>query len=316
MTGFPLTRRQALLGLGLVAAAPLEPAFAEAPSSALNFLAVGDWGREGAFHQAEVAARMGETAAAMNAPFVISVGDNFYEDGVSGVDDPQWKTSFEEVYTAPSLQVPWHVILGNHDYHGNPQGQIDYSATSPRWRMPARWFNRRETAPDGTVIDFFFIDTSPFISRYYENGGEKVRVTGQDPAAQLAWLDDALGHSRADWKIVVGHHPIWPLRPESSGQGITLDMQAKVDPILLRHRVPLYLNGHDHDLQHTAVAGTNYVCTGAGSKLLPVCDMGRSDFCALDSGFVTCSVDRRAIRVVYVDYKGVRLHVVDIPRAA
>jgi hypothetical protein len=43
--------------------------------------------------------------------------------------------------------------------------------------------------------------------------------------------------------------------------------------------------------------------------------MEGSDFCDLDSGFITCSVNRAAIRVVYRDYKGAELHVVDIPRA-
>jgi len=43
------------------------------------------------------------------------------------VDDPQWQSSFEKVYTASSLQVPWHVVLGNHDYHHDPDAQIAYA---------------------------------------------------------------------------------------------------------------------------------------------------------------------------------------------
>jgi acid phosphatase len=281
----------------------------------LNFLAVGDWGRDGAFHQADVAARMGETAQALKARFVISVGDNFYEDGITGVDDPKWKTSFEDVYSAPSLQVPWHAILGNHDYHGDSQAQIDYSVKSHRWRMPARWYARSETAPDGARVDLFFLDTSPFISGYYKDGAHKVKVAGQDTAKQLAWFESALAASRADWKIVIGHHPVWPNRTsDDGGEGASPDIRAKIDPILLKHRVPLYLNGHDHDLQHVAKNGTNYVCTGAGSKTRKACVMDGSDFCDLDSGFITCSVNRAAIRLVYRDYKGAQLHVVDIPR--
>jgi tartrate-resistant acid phosphatase type 5 len=320
MTASLVTRRATLQGLGLVLAAPLAPAFADARDGALNFLAVGDWGREGAFHQADVAARMGETASAMNARFVISVGDNFYEDGVVGVDDPQWKTSFEDIYSAPSLQVPWRVILGNHDYHGDSQAQIDYSHKSRRWRMPARWTEVSETAPDGARVDFFLLDTSPFISGYYKDGAKKVKVAGQDTAAQLAWFEDALTRSKADWKIVVGHHPVWPLREgEAGGEdgGAAKDMQARIDPILHRHGVHLYLNGHDHDLQHVEKDGTHYVCTGAGSKTRKACEPGAgSDFCSVDSGFIACSVSGRAIRIAYRDHTGATLHVVDIPRAA
>jgi tartrate-resistant acid phosphatase type 5 len=312
-----MTRRLALQGLGLALATPLADAFAAPRPDALNFLAVGDWGRGGAFHQAEVAARMGETAAAMSARFVISVGDNFYEDGVGGVDDPQWKTSFEDVYAAPSLQVPWYVALGNHDYHGDTQAQIDYSRRSRRWRLPARWHSVSETGPDGTGVDVFILDTSPFISAYYADGARKVKVAGQPTAAQLAWFEDALARSTADWKIVVGHHPVWPQRQSSSGgEGPSPDMLTTVDPILQRHRIPLYLNGHDHDLQHVAKGPTHYVCTGAGSKTRAACTMDGSDFCSVDSGFITVSVNRAAIRLVYRDYQGAQLHVVDIAKPA
>ena len=72
------------------------------------------------------------------AKFIISVGDTFYENGVQSADDPHWQKSFEEVYRDPALQIPWQVILGNHDYHGNCDAQITYGSVNPRWQMPAR----------------------------------------------------------------------------------------------------------------------------------------------------------------------------------
>ena len=85
---------------------------ADAKAGGLNFLVFGDWGRNGEQDQMEVAAQMAIAAKDIDAKFIISVGDNFYENGVASVDDPQWQTSFEKVYSAPSLQVPWHVIAG------------------------------------------------------------------------------------------------------------------------------------------------------------------------------------------------------------
>jgi tartrate-resistant acid phosphatase type 5 len=311
----PPSRRQALGGLGLaLAATPFARAWAALPQPPLTFVAVGDWGRGGAFHQAEVAQRMGETAADVHARFVISVGDNFYEDGVTGVDDPQWRASYEAVYTAPSLQVPWRVALGNHDYHGNSQAQIDYSKTSPRWRLPSRWYSFTETAPDGATVEFFVLDTSPFISGYYKDGAVKVKVAGQDTAAQLAWFQAAIARSTADWKLVVGHHPIYSGNARGAESGGSPDLVAQLDPILQRHRVPLYLNGHDHDLQHIARGATHYVCTGAGSKTREECGMDGSDFCTVESGFTAFALTRDALRVAYRDWKGAEVHVVDIPR--
>ena len=77
---------------------------ADAQAGGLNFLLLGDWGRKGEKDQVEVARQMGLAAEETGAKFVISVGDNFYEHGVASVDDPQWQSSFEKVYTAPALQ--------------------------------------------------------------------------------------------------------------------------------------------------------------------------------------------------------------------
>jgi len=325
-----LTRRRALQGLsGFAAAVPLSRAWADAGGPSLNFLAVGDWGREGKFHQRDVAHRMAESAKELDARFVISVGDNFYEDGVASVDDPAWNTSFEQVYDQPQLQVPWWIALGNHDYHGNAQAQLDYAKKSRRWRLPARWYSREETAPDGTRLAFYVIDTSPMLSQYYADGAVKVKVGGEkkNVPVQLAWLDDALSRSTAGWNIVIGHHPVYsgkipksvrrndPDGAERLAGGFP-DLQSTIDPILQKHAVPLYLNGHDHDLQHVHRGKTHFVCTGAGSKMADHCDMLGSDFCSLRSGFVACAVNRDRLRVAYRDDTGAELHVIDIPRTA
>lgn len=327
-----ITRRRAiegLAGLGLAAALPLSRAWAEEGGPSLTFLAVGDWGREGQFHQRAVALRMGESAAEIGARFVISVGDNFYEDGVASPDDPAWRKSFEAVYDAPSLQVPWRVILGNHDYRGNVQAQLDYSARSSRWRLPARWYSYAETAPDGAAVEFFVLDTSPMMAQYYADGAKLVKVADQkeNVPVQLAWLDKALAASRAEWKIVLGHHPVYSGRllgaaPAGDPDRLTRlaggspDLIASLDPILQRHRVPLYLNGHDHNLAHVRHGTTHFVCTGAGSKLADHCDLGGSDFCALRSGFIACAVNRARLRIAFRDHTGAELRVVDIPRPA
>ena len=313
-----ITRRRALQGLGLAAIAPFAPAWAAEPDPdpLVSFLAVGDWGRDGAFHQAEVAARMGETARSVNAAFVISVGDNFYEDGVASVDDPKWRTSFEDVYTAPSLQVPWYVALGNHDYHGDTQAQLDYAKTSRRWGMPGRWYGVSQAAVTDKArvgVDLFVLDTSPFIAAYHADGAKKVKVAGQRTGPQLKWLDAALAKSTAEWKVVVGHHPIY-----SGGQygqpGGSPELVSRIDPILQRHRVPLYLCGHDHDLQHIARGATHYVCTGAGSRTREHCHEEGGDFCSVQSGFTVCVASPTLLWIGYRDWKGDGLYVVEIAR--
>ena len=328
MTIRHVSRRGAIQFLGsagLAAMVPLDSLLASEPArGALTFLGVGDWGREGRNHQREVAEQMAHAAQRVGARFVISVGDNFYDNGVVSVDDPAWQTSYEQIYDAPSLQVPWRVALGNHDYIGNVQAQLDYSSKSHRWRLPARWYDFTERAPDGAVVQFFVIDTSPMIDKYYEDGARKVKVADQrvNIPAQIAWLDRALAQSRADWKIVIGHHPVYTGKADGADaataesehrHGGNPELIAAIDPLIQRHGVALYLNGHDHDLQHVVHGDAHYICTGAGSLTDERCFLGNSDFCSLKSGFVTCRVDRRHLRITYIDYRGRQLDVVDVP---
>ena len=122
---------------------------------------MGDWGGSAASPfttEAEVAtaAGMGRVGAAEQATFSLALGDNFYDFGVESVEDPRFQDTFENVFTATNLQDPFkfHVIAGNHDYHGSVDAQIEYSKKSPRWSFPQPYY----TFTDGPV-QFIMIDT-------------------------------------------------------------------------------------------------------------------------------------------------------------
>ncbi|BAJ81595.1 MULTISPECIES: tartrate-resistant acid phosphatase type 5 family protein [Acidiphilium] len=295
--------RRGFLGTGaeltaasLLAAAPAAHA---GTVDAFRFLSIGDWGRDGAHHQRNVAQAMADRAAADSPRFILSLGDNFYESGVKSVNDPQWKTSFEDVYDQASLQRPWKVILGNHDYRGNVPAQIEYSKRSKRWQLPARYYTHTETLPGGGEAEIFFLDTSPFIRKYV---GTVTDISGQDPHAQRAWLDDALGRSAARWKIVVGHHPLYTAL---GGPGHDQpDLIAALEPVLRRHGVKLYINGHDHSMQYVEMGGVSYVTNGVGSEIYDPGTPSRAGFCLGAHGFLTTSVTREAIAFAFIDMDG------------
>lgn len=51
--------------------------------------------------------QMGRVGQQLGIEFVISVGDNFYQHGLTGPLDPKFATSFSNIYTADSLQTQW-----------------------------------------------------------------------------------------------------------------------------------------------------------------------------------------------------------------
>ena len=307
-------RRDVLTAIAAAAAmAAMTRASGTTSAAALNFLIVGDWGRDGTEHQPLVAARMGRAAEKLGSRHVISVGDNFYEDGVQSTSDPQWRSSFEDIYAAPSLQIPWYVALGNHDYRGVPQAQIDYAKTSSRWRMPSRYYKVAGTDLGAPHLDIFVVDTSPLVHQYRDNVHSVIaeNVATQDVPAQLRWLDQQLGESTAAWKLVVGHHT---LHSGGSGHGDTPEVVMLIEPLLKKHQVQAYINGHDHDLQHIRRGGVDYICCGAGSEVRPVQRVAGTLFCAARSGFAAMRSDADSLSLEFRDFTGASLYRARIPR--
>lgn len=295
---------------GLAAAAGAGPAFAQGAAPA--FIALGDWGRDGRMRQTDVAQAMARAAADAGSRFVISVGDNFYPAGVQSVDDPQWKTSFEDVYVAPSLQTPWYAALGNHDYRGRPGAQIAYSRGHRRWRMPSRSYAVTSAAHGVPDLDLFVLDTTPLTGDYDEALARLMRgrIAVPEPDPQLAWLKGALQASQAGWKIVVGHHPL-----RSGGHhGGSPALATDIEPLLASHGVQAYLCGHDHVLQHIRAGGVDHVCTGAGSTAGHVTDVEGTLFRRGEAGFAVFTVMPEALRLAFRNADGRTLYEGLIPK--
>ena len=223
------------------------------PYRGLTFLAVGDWGREGKHHQRKVARAMARVARRVNLRFIVSTGDNFYEDGVTGLNDPQWRTSFEDVYRHEGLvNVPWFSILGNHDHLGNIKAQVGYSGGSHRWTMPATYYSQEFDLHDGAVggerVHFVFLDSTPYVKDVYGKAARK--KNRQDPYEQTAWFEALLRNSTASKIVLIIHHHMYSM--SIAGHFGTREIRAALEPILLRyrHRVLAVISGHEHLLEH------------------------------------------------------------------
>ena len=264
--------------------------------------------------QKDVAVAMARAAAEIGSRFVVSVGDNFYPAGVKSVLDPQWNTSFEDVYSAASLQTPWYVALGNHDYRGQPAAQVAYSRSNARWRMPSRYYAISGAEVGAPELDIFVTDTTPLLGEQHEAVARLARGRVRMPEAgrQIAWLRAALERSRADWKIVIGHHPIY-----SGGRHGGSDILAmQLEPLLKAHNVQAYIAGHDHTLQHIRVDATHHICTGAGASAGGVEAVEGTLFRHDEPGFAMFTLDGEALNLEFRDFNGRSLYRAAIPKMA
>jgi tartrate-resistant acid phosphatase type 5 len=262
---------------------PIPPSQADHSRPYERFFVFGDFGTGGK-GQRTVAHAIVDTAKRDGLDFVILTGDNFYPKGVASVDDPLWKTRFEDLYGR--LHVPFYVALGNHDYIGSPEAEIEYGSKDPDWKMPARYYAETRTLKDGTAIKIIIIDTNAII----EGHGDE----------QLAWLDRELDDARARWKFVVGHHPVF-----SHGKhGDTKILKEKLEPILERRHADVYFCGHDHTLEMLKpVDGVNYVVSGAGGgtdNAYNVQWTDASEYAATRGGFVEATVRKDDLVIGFV----------------
>ena len=286
-------------------------------NGALNFLVMGDWGRNGADHQKEVAAQMGKTATAIIPQFIISTGDNFYPSGVISERDPLFFFSFENIYTDFHLQWDWYLTLGNHDYKSNPDAQVQYSKISRRWKMPSRYYTKKFAinGDSANQVLIAFIDTNPLIPEFYKNAEYGPNVITQDSTAQKKWLEKVLSDKSPNikWKIVAGHHPMYSGGGRTEGYD-TKAIRRTLQPMFEKYGVDVYLAGHEHNLQYIKNDGykTHHIISGAASERTPVKLISGSKMAASEYGFFLISVTQTELFFQTLNYKGDMIYAASI----
>ncbi|KAK4768498.1 hypothetical protein SAY87_003639 [Trapa incisa] len=278
----------------------------------ISLLVVGDWGRRSLYNQSEVAFQMGKIGERMEIDFVISTGDNFYDDGLRSIDDPAFHESFSRVYTARSLQKQWYSVLGNHDYRGDVAAQLSPALR----RIDERWLCLRSFILQTGIAEFFFVDTTPFVDKYFRKPNKHVYdwrgvLPREDYLSKLLKdLDLALRSSQARWKVVVGHHTIRSIGHHRS----TKELGNLLLPILKANTVDMYINGHDHCLQHVSSRSSRiqFLTSGGGSKAwkgdTDIFNKDRVKFYYDGQGFMSMRLTETDMNVVFHDVLGDNLY--------
>ena len=221
------------------------------PTRGNRFAVLGDGGGDRA-GQRRVAKTL--RRAHKDRPFasVLLLGDNAHEGRTlkDAIDRPYRKLRRRGVRFFP--------VLGNHDVS---EGKARARAQRRHFGVPRHY--RVRPAPG---VDAFAIDTTLFQKGSEELYGPEVETLRR---RELAWLDRQLSRSRARYKIVYGHHSMYTsIRAGDPEQ--TAPLRERLEPVLTRNRVSLYLAGHYHYYERTAPIGgvTHIVSGGGGSKLV------------------------------------------------
>jgi len=218
-----------------------------------KFWCVGDWGLLNQFQLQLVPTILNQEETQIkhqHPPIILALGDNFYMDGVSSTVDSQWITTWW-IPLQSKLLIPWVCALGNHDFHLNPDAQIQFSHQFPEslWYMPSRYFLYSPPQTGDVKIYILVLDTvslCPQTSLRFQS----VQIQYlQNPDTQWEWIQDTLEHLhkiRIDSKIpicvmIMGHYPIFSL----GHHGNTPELY-RLWLLMKEYSVDAYLSGHDH----------------------------------------------------------------------
>jgi 3',5'-cyclic AMP phosphodiesterase CpdA len=205
--------------------------------------------------------------------------------------------------------IAWHPTLGNHEYRGNTQAVLDYTHVSRRWEMPARYYTKTY-ADKGMTLRVVWLDTTPLMEKYRTHPETYPDARLQDLDRQLAWADSVLTASREQWVVVLGHHPIYAQTSKDAEERD--DMQRRLDPILRRHHVDLYVCGHIHNFQHIRVPGSpiDYIVNSSASLSRKVTPTEGTVYCNPEPGFSIISADANELTLRMINKEGKVLHTV------
>jgi 3',5'-cyclic AMP phosphodiesterase CpdA len=223
-----------------VVAGDHEPPLALRPA-ALKFAVIGDSGRWSSA-QRETAAQLAAQRARVPFELVLMLGDNNYGDG----SPESYRVRFEQPYKALlDAGVTFYAARGNHDVGA----QWAYPLFNMGGERYYTFQRRTGLLPPlaGDRVQFFALDS----------------VDLDDD--QLSWFDRQLSESKAEWKIVFFHHPIY-----SSGRYAVSSAarRSTLEQALIEHEVDVVFAGHEHVYERMAPQyGVMYFVVGASGSV-------------------------------------------------
>ncbi len=226
------------------------------PADQVNLILIGDWVPEGRTpYQQRVAETMAQYVEATGTQFnaVLTTGGNTVGK-LKGIEDPQFRKVFEDVYDPVRLNFPFFLTLGDGELKDEAHAvQLAYAEANPqsRWKLPAKWY-RLDMPADHPLVTVLMLDST------------KPAMSDEQWAEQTAWIQQQLAGPRATWTICVAHHPLF----SNGAHGDNAVIEAEWGELLKQHDVDFYIAGQDHNVQHLELLGwpTSFLMAGSGGR--------------------------------------------------
>jgi len=283
----------------------------------ISFYLLGDMG-SGYQEQYKVSSAIQKNILEKNIehPFICGLGDNMYPGGCYSVDDTQFIDKFEKPYSNLSDDITMFMILGNHDYGYDNEtwdsccnNQIEYGILSEKnnkkWRMPSRYYSVVKKDKDVT-IELFMIDTN--ISLFNHTDKEKPSERKRTKQ-QLQTMIRNINKSKADWKLVIGHHT-W--RSVAGHGNAEPELEDFLQELFTKAPFDMYICGHDHNKQfitmdiqgdtlHAIVCGTGGKKYHDDIQLHNIQGKDDIEFFSNNLGFGLCEATRDMLQFSFYD---------------
>lgn len=248
-----------------------------------RFTAVGDSGTGGS-EQRAVAEQMLAVQRRSGFDLTLFLGDNIYENGSPHDIEKKFLKPYRGLI---ENAVEMRGVIGNHD----ARSETGVLLQQLIFGMGAKTYY--SFVKEDNLIEFFALDSTVLVNE------------SNSPArnAQLRWFENRLAESKALWKIVFLHHPLYSSAKkhgnESSDGKEVLRLRQSIEPILIKYSVDVVVNGHDHVYERPQMqAGIQYFTSGAGGKLRRGDLIKTSSFFQFgndeENSFMLFSVTRRA----------------------
>jgi len=215
-----------------------------------SILCLGNYG-SGELGQYKVAKLMIYLYNKYKYKFVLGLGNNIIPNGVTSLNDIEFKFKFEEPYKELLKEIKFYNILGEIDYitDKSVKGEIEYSSINKKWILPGNFYCFKKFI-NKIPVQFIILD-----SNIHKNKNKK---------EQEIWAINTLLDSKSRWNILVSHHP-WISFGNSEYDD---DLNILFNKLVNTKKVDLIISGHEFNQQHIYIPNKpNMIISGVGSMV-------------------------------------------------